>query len=124
MYAYAVEYAPSPTSPPAKKRDAESNLDEFGKRYFGSNLGRFQTPDPLLTSGRPENPQTWNRYAYVLNNPLKFTDPTGLWEWAANTFASDDKKCNKQYQQNQRQRTRARERVSASSVLGTKWRRV
>ena len=84
-----------------KERDSESGLDNFGKRYFGSSLGRFQTPDPLLNSGRPENPQTWNKYAYVLNNPLKLTDPTGLWEWAANTCASDDKKCNKKYEQNQ-----------------------
>lgn len=64
-------------------------------------MGRFMTPDPLLNSGRPDNPQTWNRYSYTLNNPLKFVDPTGLYEWAANTCAGDDKKCNKQYQQNQ-----------------------
>jgi RHS repeat-associated protein len=50
------------------------------------------TPDLLLNSGRPGNPQSWNRYAYVLNNPLKFTDPTGLWDWANNTCASGDKR--------------------------------
>jgi RHS repeat-associated protein len=61
-----------------KERDAESGLDNFGKRYFGSSLGRFMTPDPLLNSGHPANPQSWNRYAYVLNNPLSNIDPTGL----------------------------------------------
>jgi len=85
-----------------KERDAESGLDNFGARYDASSLGRFMTPDPLLNSGRPGNPQTWNRYAYVLNNPLRFTDPTGLWEWAANTCAGDDKKCNKKYQDDQK----------------------
>jgi RHS repeat-associated protein len=84
-----------------KERDSESGLDNFGKRYHASSLGRFMTPDPLLNSGRPDNPQTWNRYAYVLNNPVRFTDPTGLYNWAPNTCASDDKKCNKRYEQNQ-----------------------
>jgi hypothetical protein len=35
----------------------------------------------LLSSGRPWNPQSWNRYAYTLNNPLRYTDPVGLFEW-------------------------------------------
>jgi hypothetical protein len=46
----------------------------------------------LLNSGRPWEPQSWNRYAYALNNPLKYVDPTGLYEWAANC-ASGDKQC-------------------------------
>jgi RHS repeat-associated protein len=66
-----------------KERDGESGLDYFGARYMGSSLGRFMSPDPLLNSGRPTNPQTWNRYSYVLNNPLNFIDPTGLFEWGA-----------------------------------------
>src|SRR6266404_2418255 len=48
-----------------KERDAESNLDNFGARYDSSSLGRFMSPDPLLSSGRLGNPQTWNRYAYA-----------------------------------------------------------
>ncbi len=39
-----------------KERDSESGLDNFGKRYNASSLGRFMTPDPLLNSGQPWNP--------------------------------------------------------------------
>lgn len=61
-----------------KERDSESGLDNFGKRYFGSSLGRFQTPDPVTISWRRMvNPQLWNAYSYVGNNPLRFVDPTG-----------------------------------------------
>jgi len=74
-----------------KERDSESGLDDFGARYFGSSLGRFQTPDPLLNSGRPWDPQTWNRYAYARNNPLNIVDPTGLYDLASD--CRDDKKC-------------------------------
>lgn len=59
-----------------KERDAESNLDFFGARHYASSLGRFMSPDPL--GGHNEDPQTLNRYAYVRNNPLSLTDPTGL----------------------------------------------
>jgi RHS repeat-associated protein len=64
-----------------KERDSESGLDNFGARFDSSSLGRFTSPDPLLNSGRPGNPQTWNRYAYALNNPLRIVDPTGLRDW-------------------------------------------
>jgi RHS repeat-associated protein len=64
-----------------KERDTETGLDYFGARYYGSSLGRFTSPDPLLSSGRVPMPQSWNRYAYVLNNPLRYSDPLGLFEW-------------------------------------------
>jgi len=66
-----------------KERDAETGLDYFGARYFSSAQGRFTSPDPLLNSGHPTDPQSWNRYSYTLNNPLKYVDPDGLWQWAA-----------------------------------------
>jgi len=64
-----------------KERDGETGLDYFGARYYGSAQGRFTSPDPLLSSGRPWDPQSWNRYSYVLNNPLRYTDPLGLYVW-------------------------------------------
>ena len=62
------------------ERDAESDLDFAQARMYNSRHGRFTSPDPLLSSGRLEQPQTWNRYAYVVNNPLIYIDPTGLYE--------------------------------------------
>jgi RHS repeat-associated protein len=58
------------------ERDSETGLDYAGARHYASTLGRFMSPDPL--SGSPGNPQSWNRYSYVLNNPLNATDPSGL----------------------------------------------
>ena len=57
-----------------KERDAESGLDYFGARYYGSALGRFTSPDWSATPqpvpyAKLENPQSLNLYAYVLNNP-------------------------------------------------------
>jgi RHS repeat-associated protein len=63
-----------------KERDTETGLDYFGARYFSSAQGRFTSPDPSHDGVRMDNPQTWNRYSYVLDNPLELTDPTGeLW---------------------------------------------
>jgi RHS repeat-associated protein len=58
-----------------KERDAETGLDYFDARYYGSMMGRFTSADTLV--GSLTNPQTLNRYAYVGNDPLNFTDPTG-----------------------------------------------
>jgi RHS repeat-associated protein len=65
-----------------KQRDTESGLDAFGARYYGSNFGRFMTPDwaekpidvPYANFG---NPQSLNLYSYVNNNPTTIRDPDG-----------------------------------------------
>ena len=62
-----------------KERDTESNLDYFGERYYQSTLGRFLTTDPAGVDSRPQNPQSWNKYVYGLNHPLRYLDPNGLW---------------------------------------------
>jgi len=59
-----------------KEHDSESGLDNFGARYDSSSMGRFMSPDPM--GGHPQDPQTLNSYAYVRNNPVSLTDPTGL----------------------------------------------
>jgi RHS repeat-associated protein len=61
-----------------KERDQETGLDYFGARYFGAALGRFTSPDDPLVDQHVSDPQSWNLYAYVRNNPLKNTDPFGL----------------------------------------------
>jgi RHS repeat-associated protein len=61
-----------------KERDSETGLDYFGARYYAGAMGRFITPDPLMASGHVSDPQSWNRYTYTLNNPLRYTDPTGM----------------------------------------------
>lgn len=60
------------------QRDDETGLDFAEARYYNNKHGRFTAVDPLLPSGKSANPQTFNRYVYVLNNPLVLTDPNGL----------------------------------------------
>jgi len=61
------------------ERDGETGLDHTQFRKYSSTLGRWMTPDPAsLAAVDPTFPQSWNRYSYVINNPLAFTDPLGL----------------------------------------------
>ena len=61
------------------ERDGETGLDRTKYRQYASSQFRWLTPDPAgLGAVDPTNPQSWNRYAYVLNNPLASTDPLGL----------------------------------------------
>jgi RHS repeat-associated protein len=45
-----------------KERDAESGLDYFGARYYGSALGRFSSPDEVFADQDEHDPQSWNLY--------------------------------------------------------------
>jgi RHS repeat-associated protein len=58
------------------ERDSETGNDQTWFRYYASNLGRWLSPDPV--AGSIYNPQSLNRYAYVLNNPTNLIDPLGL----------------------------------------------
>ena len=95
-----------------KERDAESGLDYFGARYYGSALGRFTSPDEFKggfenLNGTPafspgpigyadlNDPQTLNMYVYTRNNPLRYVDPDGhdIWDYllgVGNAFSSDN----------------------------------
>lgn len=59
------------------ERDNETKLDFAKARYYSSLMGRFTSPDDFLNDTHPGEPQSWNLYAYVRNNPLSGTDPTG-----------------------------------------------
>jgi len=50
-------------------------LYDYRARFYDPALGRFLQPDPVVPE--PGNPQALNRYAYVYNNPLRYTDPSG-----------------------------------------------
>ncbi len=76
-----------------KERDNESGLDMFGTRYYGSSLGRFMSPDDVRNDSKVADPQSWNLYAYVRNNPLRYTDPTGEEATVTTQCSSDGKTC-------------------------------
>ncbi len=84
-------YGAEATTPGAQRlglatmeRDMEANhfYDHARTEDFG--LGRFTSPDKV--GGKYEQPQTWNRYAYARNNPLKYLDPDGQSAEAANFY--------------------------------------
>lgn len=60
-----------------KERDVETGLDYFLARYYASTQGRFTSADDFLNDTRVADPASWNLYAYVRNNPLKYVDPLG-----------------------------------------------
>jgi RHS repeat-associated protein len=73
-----------------KERDSESNLDEFGARYYASTMGRFMTPDwaarptavPYAVFG---DPQSLNLYTFVRNDPVSRADADGHCDWEQET---------------------------------------
>jgi RHS repeat-associated protein len=79
---FGEEIAPSPTAREKKQfagheRDSET-LDYMHARFYAPFMGRFLSVDPIINQKRSlTNPQAWNRYAYVENNPLNRTDPDG-----------------------------------------------
>lgn len=61
------------------ERDEETELDFAQARMYAWRLGRFSRPDDI--GGNRFEPQSLNRFVYVLNNPLKLIDPSGFsWE--------------------------------------------
>jgi RHS repeat-associated protein len=60
------------------EKDSQTGLCYARHRYYAPAIGRFITADPYSGSAHPSKPDSWNRYAFVLNDPINKTDPSGL----------------------------------------------
>jgi len=58
------------------ERDSESSLYHTWFRQYDASQGRWMSVDPL--AGNPDDPQSQDRYVYVLDDPTNLTDPLGL----------------------------------------------
>jgi RHS repeat-associated protein len=86
-YPFGIEAGASEDNEPRKftshERDGDTagsnnTLDYMHARYDDAASGRFLSVDPALDLKMTmTNPQAWNRYSYVRNNPMRWTDPTG-----------------------------------------------
>ncbi|ABF43251.1 YD repeat protein [Candidatus Koribacter versatilis Ellin345] len=62
-----------------QNQDTDSGLYDFPARRYDPTQGRWVAPDPAgVGAVNPTDPKSWNRYAYVENDPLGNVDPTGL----------------------------------------------
>ncbi|MEW5789796.1 MAG: RHS repeat-associated core domain-containing protein [Pseudomonadota bacterium] len=61
----------------------DDGLIHMNGRIYDPVLGRFMSADPMIQA--PDNLQSYNRYSYVLNNPLSLTDPSG-YSWLSKLF--------------------------------------
>ena len=68
-------------------KDDETGLYYYNARYYDPELGRFIQADTLIPD--LSNPQSYNRYSYVRNNPLRYTDPDGHGPIADAPFNAD-----------------------------------
>ena len=79
---YGESYAGSGTTDlsfTGQNQDAVAGFYDFMFRKYNPVHGRWISPDPAgMAAVSLTNPQTWNRYAYVLNNPLALVDSLGL----------------------------------------------
>jgi RHS repeat-associated protein len=55
----------------------EMDFIHMNGRVYDPSIGRFLSADPNIQA--LYNTQSYNRYSYVLNNPLKYSDPSGFW---------------------------------------------
>lgn len=90
-------------------------MDYFGTRYYASTQGRFTSPDEPFADQSEGDPQSWNLYSYVRNNPLRFTDPFGLARYDKNGNWIGD------YDDEFDKDLKAYWRVDKNSALGGNW---
>lgn len=71
--------------------ESSGALDYMHARYYAANMGRFLSVDPTWESADLGRPQSWNRYSYVLNDPINMVDPDGKvwWDLVEAVFSGD-----------------------------------
>lgn len=67
--------APNEPGYTGKFEEPDLGIQNFGARWYDPRIGRFLATDPAGFD--PQNPQSFNRYAYANNNPYKYVDPDG-----------------------------------------------
>ncbi len=73
------------------ERDDATGLDHTWFRKYESFSGRWTSPDPYNGSMSTADPQSFNRFNYVQNDPVNFVDPTGLsCQWVQHRYGVDD----------------------------------
>ncbi len=95
-----------------KQRDAETGYDYFGPRNFNFHNMRWLSADSPLVDNHINEPQFWNLYSYVGNNPAKYLDPSGRQSKNVN-----EKKELKTQETNQESREQKEEKKIESTVL-------
>ncbi|MCO6452039.1 MAG: RHS repeat-associated core domain-containing protein [Caldilineales bacterium] len=75
QYRYSGQRLEAGVGAPSPASGLDRGLYFYGARWYDASLARFVQPDTIVPE--PGNPQSLNRYSYTLNNPLRYTDPTG-----------------------------------------------
>jgi len=79
LYASSPSGSPDPSFTGQNSDTSSTGEYDFLYRQYGTQ-GRWPNPDPAgMAAANPLDPQSWNRYSYVLNNPLGLRDPLGLY---------------------------------------------
>ncbi len=78
--AFGESRSPTGTTPTTfrftgQREQSEIGLYFYNARWYDSSLGRFTSPDTIVPGAG--NPLAWDRFAYTLNNPVRYTDPSG-----------------------------------------------
>ena len=95
---------------------ADLDIYHYGARFYEPTLGRFLSPDTIIPSYA--NPQSLNRFSYVTNNPLRYTDPTGhrQCEEYAGTCLSEKQETKKNEADRQRKREKKHKLIVAETT--------
>lgn len=97
-----------------QRENRELGLLYYQARYYLPGVGRFISADTIVPN--PANPQSFNRYTYVLGNPLKFIDPSGHRTCSSQQAASGDETCNQNTKPSKKQTAKSSQSNACNDV--------